>query len=615
MSERNCFSWNTMIEGSMNSGDKGKSLELFDSMPCKNDYSWNVVVSGLAKSGDVGTARKLFDEMPRRDGVAWNSMIHGYAKTGRSVEAVKLFGTLSRDPYERSSTDSFVLATVIRACTDLGAIDCGKQLHARILINSVEFDTVMASSLTNFYAKCGDLDSANLVLNTMGDPDDFSLSAMVAGYASHGRMEEAQRLLQKTSNQSTVVWNSLISGYVANGVDNEAVKCFNQMRTREIRLDSSTIASILSSCSTVGNYNLGTQIHAYASKAGLMAEVVAASALVDAYSKSGNAYKACKLFTELKVFDTVLLNSMITIYSNCGRIEDAKHIFKTMPFKSLISWNSMIVALSKNGCPMEALNIFLEMNKLGLRMDEFSLASVVIACADVSSIELGEQVFARATSSGLDSNPAVSTSLVDFYCKCGFVESGRKIFDATLKLDSVCWNSMLMGYATNGQGTEVLSLFNAMRDNCVAPSGITFTAILSACDHCGLVEEGWKWFHEMRHRYNIDPGIEHYSCMIDLLARVGRIEEAMKLIDHMPFKADACMWSSVLRGCVAHGDNDLGEKVAERIIELDPGNASAYTQLSGIFATSGDWASSAVIRDMMKENQIRKLPGYSWGDR
>ncbi|CAN0928513.1 Putative pentatricopeptide repeat-containing protein At1g77010, mitochondrial [Linum grandiflorum] len=470
----------------------------------------------------------------------------------------------------------------------------------------------MASSLTNLYAKCGDFYSASFVLNPM---DDFSLSALVSGYATVGRFDDARRLLDRTSSFSTVAWNSLISGCVANRDGMEAVRCFGEMRSRGILVDSSTIAIILSALS---KYDLQL-FHAYSCKIGLINDVIVCSALIDAYSKSGNADGACELFTEIQVFDTVLLNSMITVYGNCNRIEDAKRIFRTMPCKSLISWNSMVVALSKNGCPVEALDTFCEMNRFGLRFDEFSLASVVTACAAVSSVETGEQVFARAIITGFEFDPAVSTSFIDFYCKCGFVESGRKIFDAVKLDDSACWNSMLMGYATNGRGSEALALFEIMirhNHSRVSPSGITFTAVLSACDHCGLVEEGWKWFQEMKDRYNIDPGIEHYSCMIDLFARAGRIEEAMSLIiDYMPFEPDAELWSSVLRGCVVHEDKKLGEEVARRIIEIDPENAaSAYVQLSGMFANSGNWESSSLIRNLMQENRIKKLPGYSWAD-
>uniref|UniRef100_A0A2C9U2I7 Pentacotripeptide-repeat region of PRORP domain-containing protein n=1 Tax=Manihot esculenta TaxID=3983 RepID=A0A2C9U2I7_MANES len=614
MPYRNCFSWNTMIEGYLKCGNREKSLELFDVMPQKDDYSWNVVISGFVKACEFDIARRLFNEMPRRNGVAWNSLIHGYARNGCPRDAIRLFKELNLRPLEKSYGDSFVLATVIGACTDLEAIECGKQIHARILIDDMEFDSVLASSLINFYGKCGELDSANYVLNMMKEVDDFSLSALITGYANYGRMNDARRIFDRKSNPCIVVCNSLISGYVNNNEKMKAHALFTEMQKNGIQVDSSTIAIILSSCHSSGNSQHGKQIHAYACKVGLVDDIIVACAFIDAYSKCGSPNAACKLFSELKAHDTVLLNSMITVYSNCSRIEDAKQIFKTMPSKTLISWNSMVVGLVQNGCPIEALDLFRKMNKLDLRIDKFSLASVISACAGISSLEMGEQVFARAIIIGLDSDQVVSTSLVDYYCKCGLVENGRKLFDMMIKSDEVSWNSMLMGYATNGYGLEALTLFNEMKHAGVTLTDITFTGVLSACNHCGLVEEGHKWFNIMKYDYHIDPGIEHYSCMIDLFARAGYLQEANNLIENMPFVADASMWSSVLRGCVAHGDKDLGEKVARRIIELDPESSNAYVQLSGIFATSGDWESSALVRKVMKEKKVKKHPGFSWAD-
>ncbi|XP_002520265.2 putative pentatricopeptide repeat-containing protein At1g77010, mitochondrial [Ricinus communis] len=614
MPERNCFSWNTMIEGYMRVGDKERSLKLFDLMPQKNDYSWNVVISGFAKAGELDVAKKLFNEMPRRNGVAWNSMIHGYARNGFAREAVGLFKELNSNPLEKSCGDTFVLASVIGACADLGAIEYGKQVHARILMDDVELDSVLISSLINLYAKCGHLDTANYVLKMMDEVDDFSLSALIMGYANCGRMSDAVRIFRTKSNPCFVVWNSLISGYVNNHEEMKAFALVNEMKNNRVQVDSSTITVILSACSSTGNAQYAKQMHGYVCKVGLIDSVIVASAFIDAYSKCGNPNDACKLFSELKAYDTVLLNSMITAYCNCGRIRDAKNIFETMPSKSLISWNSIIVGLAQNAYPLEALDVFGKMNKLDLRMDRFSLASVISACACISSLELGEQVFARAIITGLESDQAVSTSLVDFYCKCGFIENGRKLFDSMIKTDEVSWNSMLMGYATNGYGLETLTLFNEMKQAGLRPTDITFTGVLSACDHCGLVEEGRKWFNIMKYDYHIDPGIEHYSCMVDLFARAGCLKEALNLVEHMPFEADCSMWSSVLRGCVAHGDKDLGKKVAQQIIQLNPESSSAYVQLSGIFATSGDWESSALVRKIMTEKQVKKHPGFSWAD-
>ncbi|XP_057975072.1 putative pentatricopeptide repeat-containing protein At1g77010, mitochondrial isoform X2 [Malania oleifera] len=562
----------------------------------------------------MDVAQKLFNGMPRKNGVAWNSMIHGYAHSGRPEEAVRLFKFLNLNPLDQSCTDTFVIATVIGACTNLTAIDCGKQIHGRIVTGEVEFDPVLGSSLVNFYGKCGDLDSANNVLNLMQEPDDFSLSALISGYATCGKMNDARRIFSMRCNPCVVLWNSMISGYVANYQAVEALALFNKMRGSGLQGDSTTFACVLNACSVIGSLDIGKQIHNHACKVGIINDIIVASVLVDTYYKCGSCNDACKLFNELEVYDTILLNSMITVYSNCGRIEDAKRIFEIMPSRTLISWNSMIVGFSQNGCPVKALALFCKMNKLGLMTDRFSMASVISACASISALELGEQIFARAIIVGLEFDQIISTSLVDFYCKCGFVESGRKLFDAMMKPDEVSWNSMLMGYATNGRGMEALELFDDMLHTGVDPSDITFTGVLSACDHCGLSEEGWKWFNAMKWVYHINPGLEHYSCMVDLFARTGCLKEAMNLIKEMPFEADASMWSSVLRGCVAHGCVTLGKKVAERIIELDPENSGAYVLLSSIYATSGDWEGLAQVRKEMKNRRIQKNPGFSWAD-
>lgn len=603
-----------MIEGHMKSGDHLKSLEVFKCMPNKNDFSWNVTISGFAKAGGLDTARSLFNDMPNKNGAAWTSVIHGYARNGQPRDALNLFKDLSSNPSEVSRCDAFVLATVLGVCTDLTALNCGKQIHARIVIDELEFDSVLASSLINLYAKCGYLDCATHVLNMMQEPDDYSLSALISGYASCGRMDDARRLFYTKSNPDVPLWNSMISGYVCNNENIGALVLFNEMRTNGVQGDSLTLASVLSACGILGILEHAKQMHTHAFKFGIIDNIVVASALLDAYSMCGSPNDACKLFSELKAFDTILLNCMITIYSNCGRIEDAKQIFKTMPSRSLISWNSMIVGLSQNVYPKETLNLFREMNELNLKMDKFSLSSAISSCAAISSLEYGEQVFARATIIGLDYDEIISNSLLDFYCKCGLVENGRKIFNRMEKSDEVPWNSMLMGYATNGHGIEALAVFDEMRQAGAVPNAITFTGVLSACDHCGMVEEGRKWFNRMKCDYHIDPGIEHYACMVDLLSRAGYIEEAMNLIEEMPFKADANMLSPVLRGCVAHGVKAFGKKIAEQIIELDSEDSSAYVQLSNILASLGEWDGSAQVRKMMRYKRVQKNPGCSWSD-
>ncbi|KAH0919220.1 hypothetical protein HID58_026880 [Brassica napus] len=539
MPERNMFSFNTMLEGYINSGDKVSSLNLFDTMPERDAYSWSVVVSGFAKAGELGLARRLFDAMPEKDVKTLNSLLHGYIQNGYAEESLRLFKEVGL------RADVVTLTTVLKACAKLEALECGKEIHARVLIGGVEYDYVLNSALVNLYAK----------------------------------VDEARTLFDRRRNRCVFLWNSMISGYVANNMETQALVLFKEMRN-EAQEDSRTLAAVVNACSGLGIIETGKQFHCHACKFGLVDDIVVASTLLD-------------------------------MYSTCGRVEDAKKVFERIERKSLISWNSMTVGFSQNGCPGDTLEYFRQMHKLDLPTDKFSLSSVISACASVSSLELGEQVFARATIVGLDSDQIVSSSLIDLYCKCGSVEHGRRVFDTTVKSDEVPWNSMISGYATNGYGSEAIELFKQMS---VRPTRITFMGVLTACNYCGLVEEGRKLFEAMKLDNGFVPDREHYSCMVDLLARAGYLEEAMDLVEEMPLEADASMWSSVLRGCVANGDKAMGKKVAEKIIELEPENSVAYVQLSAIFATSGDWESSAFVRKLMREKHVNKSPGSSWAE-
>lgn len=617
MPQRNCFTWNTLLEGYAKSGQKTSMMNLFYSMPQKNEFSWNAIISGLARAGELDVARRLLNEMPKKNGIAWSTMIHGYARNGRSGMALVLFKEFLKWEAVESGGwvlrwDPVVLATVVGACLEFGSLDLGKQVHARMIVDGVEFDAVLGSSLVNMYGKCHDLDSADRLLDAMEDPDDYSLSSLISCYANCGRMEDARRIFELKLNPCVVVWNSLISGYVANRDMEGALTYFCKMRRRGVVGDYSTFSSVLSACSSIGVLRNCTQLHAQAHKLGIVYDLVVASALIDAYAKYMNLDDSCRFFGELRAYDTVLLNSMITIYCNFGRMKEAKKIFSDMKFKNLISWNSMLVGLSQNSYPVEALEIFCTMNKIDLSMDKFTLSSAISACASITWLEFGEQIFARATIIGVDIDMIIVTSLIDLYCKCGFVEAGRKLFDQMTKSDEASWNSMLMGYATNGYGVEALSLFEEMRREGVRPSEVTFTAVLSACDHSGLVEEGKKWFYLMKHFYHIGPGIEHYSCMIDLFARAGRVQEAIELIDKIPHLSDACMWSAILRGCIESGDKSLSKMMVEKIIKLDPQNSGALVQLSGVMASTGDWNQSALVRQLMREMGIQKSPGRSW---
>ncbi|XP_072971702.1 putative pentatricopeptide repeat-containing protein At1g77010, mitochondrial [Typha angustifolia] len=616
MHERNCFSWNTLLEANLKSGYLNNALQLFDSMPQRNTFAWNAVITALVRSGDLENSRHLLEKMPEKDAVACNAVIHGHIRRRQINDAFFLFKQIGSQCNGPSSpcNDGFVLATVLSACADQMVCEVGKQIHARVIVCCVELDSVLGSALVDMYSKCGDVDSAYRVLHELPEVDEFSLSALISGYAGCGRLIEGRCVFDRREKPSVVLWNSLINGYFSNDRGEEALDLFVRMRRTGVVPDSSTYATVLSACAFFGKLQYGKQMHSCGLKHGILADVIVASALIDCYSKSGLWEYACKVFSELKVHDTVVLNSMINVYSNCGRIEEARRVFGMIPSKSLISWNSMIVGLSQNGCAIEALELFSKMHSLGLWIDKVALASAISACASICSIAFGEQIFALASILGLQSDHIISSSLIDLYCKSGNVVDARRLFDDTKKSDEVSWNSMLVGYASNGHGSEVLELFHAMRNAGMKPNEVTFIGVLSGCCHSGLVEEGLKWFHRMKQDYGINPTVEHYSCIGDLLVRAGRLEEAIDFIDKMPYKADVSLWTCVLGGCKAHGNEALASRVVERIVELDPKQSGPYVQLSSVFAARGEWEKSAIVRGMMQERRVTKNPGYSWID-
>ncbi|KAJ8538152.1 hypothetical protein K7X08_014692 [Anisodus acutangulus] len=429
-----------MIEGYMKWGKINNSLDLFRSMPSKNEFSWNVVILGLVKAEELSVARRLLHEMPSKNEKVWNGLIHGYAKRGFPGMALCLFKECINWDFNEmggaSHIDSFVLATALGACADARGLDLGKQIHARIIVDEVEVDSVLASSLVNMYGKGGDLDSASYILSRMQNPDNFSLSALISAYSNCGRMDDARKIFNIITDPCIVLWNSMIAAHVACDKVSEALLLFEEMHREGVIGDSSTLSSVLNASASAHGVKNCLQVHAYGSKLGLLDDLIVASALIDTYAKCGCPNEAAKVFNELKIHDTVLLNSMITIYFNCNRIEDARRLFESMPCKSLISWNSMIIGLNQNGCPVEALDLFYRMNRMmDFRMDKFSFSSVISACASIASFELGEQIFARAVIAGIDCDQIISTSLIDFYCKCGFVTDARKLFDQMMKSD------------------------------------------------------------------------------------------------------------------------------------------------------------------------------------
>jgi pentatricopeptide repeat protein len=315
-------------------------------------------------------------------------------------------------------------------------------------------------------------------------------------------------------------------------------------------------------------------------------------------------------------FDTLVFvkNSLVHLYGVCGLFESAHRVFDEIPVRerNLVSWNSMLNGFAANGRPNEVLTVFREMMGVDFTPDGFSMVSVLTACAEIGALALGRRVHVYLAKVGLVGNSHVGNALIDLYAKCGGVDDARRVFEEMgLGRTVVSWTSLIVGLAVNGFGKEALELFSVMEREKLVPTEITMVGVLYACSHCGLVDDGFMYFDRMKEEYGITPRIEHLGCMVDLLGRAGKVEEAYDYIVTMPLESNAVVWRTLLGACAMHKKLELGEAAWVRLVELDPGHSGDYVLLSNLYAAVGRWADVHVLRKTMVKDGVRKNPGRS----
>jgi pentatricopeptide repeat protein len=283
-----------------------------------------------------------------------------------------------------------------------------------------------------------------------------------------------------------------------------------------------------------------------------------------------------------------------------------------MPERNVASWNSLISGFVKEDKLGEALDVFRRMQREGMGFSWVTLTTILPICARVTALLSGKEIHAQIVKSARRPDVLVLNSLVDMYVKCGVVDYGRRLFDGMRSKDLTSWNTMLTGYAINGYMRVAMDLFNEMASCGIRPDDVTFIALLSGCSHAGLTEDGQKLFHRMEMDFGVSPSLEHYACLVDMLGRAGRIDDALVVVKNMPMKTSGSIWGSLLNSCRLHNEVPLAEAIANRLFELEPYNPGNYVMLSNIYANAGMWDSVNMVREMMQTRRIRKEAGCSW---
>lgn len=402
--------------------------------------------------------------------------------------------------------------------------------------------------------------------------DLYVSTSLVDMYAKFGRMGCASKVFDEMTETSRVSWTALICGYARSGDMDNARRLFGTMPERDS---------------------------------------AAFNAMIDGYVKLGDMGSARSLFDEMTDRNVVSWTSMIHGYCHLGYVEAAKSLFDSMPKKNLVSWNVMIGGYCQNKQPHEALKLFHEMQSTtSLEPDAVTIVSILPAIAHLGALDLGHWVHEFVQRKELDRLTNICTALVDMYAKCGEITKAKSLFDEMPEKETASWNALINGFAVNGHGKEALEVFLEMQREKFKPNNITFVGVLSACNHCGLVEEGKRWFRKMEN-FGLIPQIEHYGCMVDLLGRAGCLEEAEKLIESMPYDVNGIILSSFLFACGYCEDVTRANRILKQAIKLEPWNDVNYVMLRNLYARNRRWIDADDVKSLMQENQADKVIGCS----
>ncbi|XP_050387734.1 pentatricopeptide repeat-containing protein At3g46790, chloroplastic [Argentina anserina] len=419
------------------------------------------------------------------------------------------------------------------------------------------------------------------------DQDPFLATKLIEMYSELDSIENAREVFDKTRKRTIYMWNALFRALTLAGHGTEVLNMYRQMNTIGVLSDRFTYTYVLKACVVSeclsSLLQKGKEIHGHILRHGYGAHVHVTTTLLDMYARFGCVSNACRVFDQ-------------------------------MQNRNVVSWSAMIACYSKNARPYEALELFRKMilEAPDLLPNSVTMVSVLQACAALAALEQGKFIHGYILRRGLDSTLPVMSSLVTMYARCGKLELAQQVFNKIKRKDVVSWNSLISSYGIHGYGKRAIQIFEDMINHGVSPSYISFVSVLGACSHEGLVEEGKAIFQSMVKEHGLYPSIEQYACMVDLLGRANRLDEAAKIIEDMRIEPGAQVWGALLGSCRIHGNVELAERASKRLFELEPRNAGNYVLLADIYAEAKMWDEVKRVKQLLEAQELQKVPGRSW---
>ncbi|VFQ78428.1 unnamed protein product [Cuscuta campestris] len=487
-------------------------------------------------------AWELFDEMSERDVVSWSVVIGGLVGSGDAALALELFKEMLCDWGIRA--DDRIVVSVLKGCSLLGDIRMGSLVHGLVTSRGLGQDLFVGNSLVDMYSKCNDMGSA---LQAFGE----------------------------IPLKNTVSWNSLLYGLVQSGNHGDALLLFDSMGKSGAEADEVTLVNLLQVCKHLGDPYPCKLIHS-------------------------------RIFRLGYEWNELVMNSVLDAYARHGLITLVWRQFSSMGRRDAVTWSTMIAAFTNQGMPDEAFDVFQEMCSKSVKPNAITLLNLLEACSITADLRRSMWAHAIAIRRCVASEVAVGTAILDMYSKCGAIEASRKVFECIHCKNIISWSAMIAAFGMNGLSNDALACFNEMKLHGLKPNQVTLLSVLSACSHGGLIENGISLFKKSVHDLEGELEAEHYSCLIDLLARAGKVESAREIIERLPQdgkKPGKSAWYAILSACRIHENNEIGFGVLPQLLELEPTNTSACSLASSMYAFSHLWTDATRMRWMMNDRK------------
>ncbi|KAL6884572.1 hypothetical protein ACP4OV_010508 [Aristida adscensionis] len=507
-----------------------------------------LLLRSYAARGDLASARRLLDAAPRPASPLLYNAL--IRAHARRLDLPAALAVFARMRRSDTSPDAHTFACVLRTCADCSRPDAVKVVHGVASCCGASTHPIVGSALVSGYARLGLVDHARQVFDGLPEPD-------------------------------LVLWNSMMSGFGYQGMWRDGLELLLKMRRLGQQPDGYSMVGLVSCFWNPEALSFGQAVHGMSVKGGY---------------DSGHHMRS----------------ALVTMYLRCGCMESGQILFTSLPSADLVTWSSLITGLEQTGKYEDSFGFFRQMCYTGMRPDSILIASVLSACACTAAISCTREVHCYAVRLGADTNIRVSSSLVDAYAKCGFSELSYWVFHQMPNKNSVMYNTVISNLGSHGFAIKAIEILDEMVKNDLRPDSATFSALLSACCHVGLLDEGLKLFRRMRDEFQIMVKVEHYVYIVRLLATFGKLNEAYDLIHSMPIQPDSGVWGALLWGCCVHHDSVLGKIVAEKLFQLYPDKASYRIMLSNLYASQEMWWDAQEIRGELSREDVHKNTGISW---